>query len=335
MSGSRVFASLNRRISLNYTTKSRIVLSLLLGLVCCGAVAEPMTVVKLPREVRIELPSGILSIRPLMDGVIRVRFAQSRVSESPSVVLVKQPAPPKFAVREDSRSVTVDAGKLLAVLDRSSLALRFTDSAGKILLQETPGGRLLTSSDLASGQSGVVQQSFTSPPDEHLFGTGQFQDGYLNIRGLPRRLTQVNTQIAIPFLLSSKGYGLLWHNYGRTDFDPADTEIALSQSGSGQKSAVDVTTTNGTQQQTRQEATFVGEFRIARAGEHGILLDMGQAMAHQYRVEIDGKIAVDYANYWLPPTTSWLMKLEAGRHTVRVTGMCRTAHRCFCAAQRT
>jgi alpha-D-xyloside xylohydrolase len=33
------------------------------------------------------------------------------------------------------------------------------------------------------------------------------QDGHLNLRGLPRRLTQVNTQISLPFLLSSKGYG--------------------------------------------------------------------------------------------------------------------------------
>ena len=54
-----------------------------------------------------------------------------------------------------------------------------------------------------------VEQHFVSPKDEYIYGTGQFQDGYLNIRGLTRRLTQVNTQISIPFILSSKGYGLL------------------------------------------------------------------------------------------------------------------------------
>lgn len=62
-----------------------------------------------------------------------------------------------------------------------------------------------------------VEQRFVSPKDEYIYGTGQFQDGYLNIRGLTRRLTQVNTQISIPFILSSKGYGLLWNNYGLTD----------------------------------------------------------------------------------------------------------------------
>ena len=57
--------------------------------------------------------------------------------------------------------------------------------------------------------------AFTSPADECLFGLGQFQDGYSNVRGLSRRLTQVNTQISIPMLLSNKGYG----NQMKTNLD--------------------------------------------------------------------------------------------------------------------
>ena len=45
--------------------------------------------------------------------------------------------------------------------------------------------------------------AFRSESDERLYGLGQFQDGYSNVRGLSRRLTQVNTQISIPMLLSS------------------------------------------------------------------------------------------------------------------------------------
>jgi alpha-D-xyloside xylohydrolase len=47
---------------------------------------------------------------------------------------------------------------------------------------------------------------------------GQFQDGHYNLKGITRRLTQVNSQIAIPFIYSSKGYGLLWHQYGLNRF---------------------------------------------------------------------------------------------------------------------
>ncbi len=50
------------------------------------------------------------------------------------------------------------------------------------------------------------------------------------------------------------------------------------------------------------------------------MLDVGQKMARRYYVEIDGKTEVDFANYWLPPTTSWLSTLSAGKHSVRVIG---------------
>ena len=43
-------------------------------------------------------------------------------------------------------------------------------------------------------ESGKATLSFYSPKDEHLYGLGQFQDGYSNVRGLSRILTQVNTQ---------------------------------------------------------------------------------------------------------------------------------------------
>jgi alpha-D-xyloside xylohydrolase len=57
-------------------------------------------------------------------------------------------------------------------------------------------------------QGTQAQLAFASPKDEYLFGLGQFQDGYSNIRGLARRLTQVNTQISVPMMLSNKGYGI-------------------------------------------------------------------------------------------------------------------------------
>lgn len=92
-----------------------------------------------------------------------------------------------------------------------------------------------------------------SPKDEYIYGTGQFQDGYLNIRGLTRRLTQVNTQISIPFILSNKGYGLLWNNYGLTDFNPADKSVELTPvNASGEVVTVNTTGTSGNVRETRQ-----------------------------------------------------------------------------------
>jgi alpha-D-xyloside xylohydrolase len=130
----------------------------------------------------------------------------------------------------------------------------------------------------------------------------------------------VNTQIAIPFLLSSKGYGLLWHNNGRTDLNPADTAVSLKETGTGTTTSAEVTTSSGTANQQRQDATFSGDLEVAVGGPQAMMLDVGQKMARRYRVEIDGQTAVDFSNYWLPPMISWFSTLPAGKHSVRVIG---------------
>ena len=86
--------------------------------------------------------------------------------------------------------------------------LTFTDAKGQIILQEKRR-RAFIEKFYCSRRTGLFgRTTFLITADEYLFGTGQFQDGYLNVRGLSRRLTQVNTQIAIPFILSNKGYGI-------------------------------------------------------------------------------------------------------------------------------
>lgn len=89
-------------------------------------------------------------------------------------------------------------------------------------------GRVVFTATAHQLQDGVATLRFKSASDECLYGLGQFQDGYSNIRGLSRRLTQVNTQISIPMLLSSKGYGVLWNNYGLTEFNPCEQHVSLS-----------------------------------------------------------------------------------------------------------
>ena len=48
--------------------------------------------------------------------------------------------------------------------------------------------------------------------DEHIYGLGQHQHGRLDQKGCVIELIQRNTEVSIPFLLSSRGYGFLWNN---------------------------------------------------------------------------------------------------------------------------
>ena len=301
--------------------------AILCGVFLCPAAADVFApggssgvIRQTPSGVEIETEACLLAIRPITASAMRVRCTKDAPAESPSIVLLQQPSVPAFKVSQDSTSVVVATSKMKAIFDRQSGALRFTDDSGKTFLSEIPGTRRLTPATIQGEPAFAAEQDFVSPPGEHLFGSGEFQDGFLDIRDLPRRLTQVNSQIAIPFLLSSRGYGILWHNYGLTDLNPADERVVLTPSSTGKETTVDVTTSEGARREVRREGNFAGSVEIPRSGRYAFLLDVGQKMARRWHVEIDGKVAIDFSNFWLPPTTSWFSDVSAGHHTIRVIG---------------
>jgi alpha-D-xyloside xylohydrolase len=47
---------------------------------------------------------------------------------------------------------------------------------------------------------------------EKIYGMGQYQQPYLDLKGTDLEMAQRNSQASVPFMLSSLGYGLLWNN---------------------------------------------------------------------------------------------------------------------------
>lgn len=272
--------------------------------------------------VNIELPTGKLSLQPLNQNTVRVRFTKGQAVPKEELIYTEDVAFPAYKVKENNTSLKLSLEKMIVVYDKQRHTLTFTDAKGQIILQEKEGGRLLKSSTVQGEPAFLAEQHFLSPADEYLFGTGQFQDGYLNVRGLSRRLTQVNTQIAIPFILSNKGYGILWNNYGLTDFNPADESVKLLPAKTeGQAVTVDATSTKGNKRETRLFKSFTATFSVPADGQYGLLLDVGQRMARKHYIAIDGNKIVDVNNLWLPPTTSVIVELSKGEHTVEVQGV--------------
>jgi alpha-D-xyloside xylohydrolase len=191
------------------------------------------------------------------------------------------------------------------------------DSRRQVLTVKNRQGRVVFTATRHQLDGGEATLTFASPKDEYLCGLGQFQDGYANVRGLSRRLTQVNTQISLPMLLSSKGYGVLWNNYGLVDFNPSDRSVKLTRrEGEGASEVVNVTTTEGGRQEVRRRNIYEATIDVAAAGDYALLLDVGQKMARRHNLVIDGQKVIDMQNTWLPPTTSAIVRLTAGRHTV-------------------
>ena len=267
------------------------------------------------------LKDAHLRVDALGDGVLRLRYTLGPLEPVASVVLIPPVTPPSLQVRETDDAVECGTTGLTVRIDRATGAARFVDATGRTILAEKPGGRTIRASEVGGEPTLDVSQTFVSPASEHLLGTGQFQDGALDLRDLPRRLTQVNSQIAIPFILSGSGCGLLWHNYGLTEFNPARERVELHRAGEvGEAVAVEVTSAEGTTSEVRRACVFLGTLNVGKSGRFAFMLDCGQKMARRYHVEIDGVVVVDLANYWLPPTTSWHLNLEAGSHSVRVIG---------------
>jgi alpha-D-xyloside xylohydrolase len=267
----------------------------------------------------IQLSEGVMNIIPLTDKAIRVQWEKQLPKEEKEFVLINKPAVPSFKFSETAQQLQLSTNAVTVIFNKQTAIIYFTDKKGNVFLSEKAGGRRLTENRVEGQACYIAEQSFDSPADEYLFGLGQFQDGHYNLRNVTRKLTQVNSQIAIPFLYSSKGYGILWHQYGLTEFNPADNAITLikKDTASGEKADVEVTTTSGTQRVSRQQALYNGKFTVAKDGEYSMMLDMGN-MESRHLLVIDGVPVIDQSNLWLPPAASKGVQLKAGEHTAQV-----------------
>jgi len=267
----------------------------------------------------VDLSEGTLSIIPLTDKSVRIKYVIGNLSETQEFVFINKPNVPSFTLKESATSLKLSTKAMSVAFDKKTGVIQYSDKSGKVFLSEKANTRLMKPSTIMGEPCFVAEQGFESPQDEYLFGLGQFQDGFYNLKNTTRKLIQVNTQIAIPFLVSNKGYGLLWHQYGLTYFNPSNQNISLSKNDTkdGEKREAEVTTTSGTQRVSQQQSVYSGSFSVAKDGEYSVMLDLGD-MDSRHLVLIDDIDVINQSNLWLPPAVSKLVNLKPGEHTVKV-----------------
>src|SRR3972149_1998125 len=290
----------------------------LFPLLCLGQAVKSFT--QQPDGINVTLSDGILRISPLTEDAVRIKVYKGDEVKIPELIFSSKISTPEFKVTDSPSELELKVKKIIITVDKQTGHLSFKDNSGKIFLNEKENTRKFIPDSIMGEPCFVVEQSFESPNDEYLFGLGQFQDGHYNLRNITRRLTQVNSQIALPFIYSSKGYGLLWHQYGLTDFNPADNFIKLEkqkQSTDGSNQIAEVTTTSGTQKVSQDQLFYTGKFIVPEDGVYSVFLDLGDMDNRQYLV-IDGKPYIDISNFWLSPTASELVNLKAGEHQLQL-----------------
>ena len=101
---------------------------------------------------------------------------------------------------------------------RADGVIAYTDAAGKKLVTEGP--KTMTPATVNGEKTYHAEDNISIYGSEEAFyGLGQHQAGVWNYRGDSVDVSQDNTSIAVPLLVSSNGYGIFWNNTSRCRFN--------------------------------------------------------------------------------------------------------------------
>ena len=173
-----------------------------------------------PDGVLFIMQTGTLKLQVCTDSIIRVRYsATATFSDLPDYVITKTSWPEtKWTMQSTGDGVTLTTSRLAVTVTRKDGGITYRDLDGKQLFQEAT--RKLTPVKV-NGEDTYRAESFINiyGSREALYGLGQHQAGVWNYRGESVDISQDNTNIAVPLLLSSQGYGVYWNNDSRSRFN--------------------------------------------------------------------------------------------------------------------
>ena len=177
----------------------------------------------------------VLLIEPWGPNSLRVRSkVGGSILEQLPGALLDPPDDPGFAavaetaeVRIAERGATIVNGNITAQVSMTGrIVFKRTEDGTELLSEQDahfwwPGPRLRTAHGNGYAR---LEQRFAAYPDEKLYGLGQHQHGLYDQKGAVIELVQRNSEVSIPFLVSSRGYGFLWNN-------PAIGRVELARNG--------------------------------------------------------------------------------------------------------
>ena len=161
-----------------------------------------------------------IHIRVIDDHILRiigVAEGRSPVNNSLMVLDLKK-GQASFTTKENENEFRLETAAIELVVDKQSGSITYLDSAGKHLLSEQPFSRQLQPQLFEGAAAYSVKQAFETSGNDAWYGLGQHQDGLMNYKSYQVLLFQNNTEVAVPFLVSRKNYGILWDNNSITQF---------------------------------------------------------------------------------------------------------------------
>ena len=164
--------------------------------------------------------TGTLKVQVCSDSVVRVLYsATATFPKRTEFVVTKEvwPATP-WTMQSTDDAITISTSLLKMTVTRKDGAISYAELHGESLVQES--ARSLTPVRV-NGEDTYRAESFISIYGSHeaLYGLGQHQAGVWNYRGESVDISQENSNISVPLMVSSKGYGIFWNSTARSRFN--------------------------------------------------------------------------------------------------------------------
>lgn len=181
---------------------------------------ETASYVKTNSGIEVYLPNSLTGIKkirlePVSDQVIHV-IATEKAEFSPQRSLMAiAPANGRvaFTTVADQNRIILKTKALSVEVAMTTGLLTYRDAGNKILLKQSAVAEAALVPQVFGGSPSYrVAQVFDAQEEEAYYGLGQHQQGIMNYRGRRVDLIQYNTEIGVPFVISNKGYGILWDN---------------------------------------------------------------------------------------------------------------------------
>jgi alpha-D-xyloside xylohydrolase len=201
--------------------------SLFNALFCAPAAPAQWTAMNPVRQVQqqadgvlFSMGTGTLKVQVCSDSVIHVIYSPTASFAKPAdLVVIKEHWPAaQWTMQSTNDAVTLTTSLLKVSVTRKDGAVAYAEVSGDSLLEEA--SRRLTP-EKVNGEDTYRAESAISVYGSHegLYGLGQHQAGVWNYRGESVDISQENSNISVPLMVSSKGYGIFWNNTSRSRFN--------------------------------------------------------------------------------------------------------------------
>lgn len=161
--------------------------------------------------------AGWLKLEPINPQIVRIVYTKRKAFRTtPSLMMLPRASAPstEWTVEDDDGALRLVTSQLQVVIQKATGAITWLDALGNLLVREPEqGGKTL---DLEGDQA--VRLDLIFSPGEAIYGFGQHEEGILNYRGHCQYLYQHNLKVAIPQLVSTRGYAILWDTASLSTF---------------------------------------------------------------------------------------------------------------------